>query len=318
MRPVISVICPALNEERYIEAILRHFQASAPSEKELFIIDGGSGDRTREIVSDWAGKHPEIRLLDNPEKYVPFALNKAIPLCRGRYIVRIDAHAEYSEDYYQSIIRAFENTGADIVGGPTRTKSTGPLQAAVAHAICTPFGIGNSKVHQEDFEGFTDSVTFGAWRREIFEKTGLFDDSLVRNQDDEFHYRAKSLGFSIYQDPKIVVYYYPRNNLSGLFSQYFQYGFFKPRVLKKVPTEWKWRHLIPSFFSLYLLFVPLISWLNIILVFPFLIYLLLDLYFAFNNDLSLTSKFYLLFIYPTIHLSYGLGFLFGLFSWKKS
>lgn len=308
----LSVICPARNEEAYIETVLAHFTRSEPREKELFVVDGRSTDRTREIVLQWMETNPNIYLLDNPEQYVPFALNKAIVKSKGRYLVRIDAHTEYAEDYYSAILRVFEQTGADIVGGPTRTKAKLPMQAAIAKAICTPLGIGNSSVHFEDFEGYTDSVTFGAWRREIFKQTGLFDTDLLRNQDDEFHYRAKSKGFTLYQSPDIKLYYYPRSTLKGLFSQYYQYGYFKPLVLRKVPMEWKWRHLIPSAFTLYLYTLPVALWQPLWLT-PILLYILLCLWTSLRADAPWPVRLRMPLVFPVLHTAYGSGFLSGLF-----
>lgn len=311
MKPVLSVICPVLNEEAYIGHVLRHFVESLPAEKELFVVDGGSADRTREIVKQWSEQYASIQLIDNPERYVPYALNRVIPMCSGKYIARIDAHAEYAPDYYPSILDAFAKSGADIVGGPTRTRARNAVQAAVACAICSPFGIGNSRVHQENYEGPSDSVTFGAWRREIFDITGLFDTDLIRNQDDEFHYRAKSKGLKIYQSPDIKLYYYPRSDLKSLFRQYFQYGTFKPLVLKKVPTEWKWRHLIPSLFVLYLFSLPaalIFPW----WLLPLAAYVFGALYFSLRAPAPWPVRLRMPAVFPVLHAAYGLGFLAGL------
>lgn len=314
---ILSVICPCLNEEKYIENILNHFIKSLPKEKELFIVDGGSQDRTIEIVQHWASNYSNIHLLHNPDRYVPFALNMAIPLCKGEYIVRIDAHSEYADNYYIKIVETFQIIDAEIVGGPTRTKANTKIQKAISKAISSPFGIGNSNVHFESFKGYTDSVTFGAWKKEIFKITGLFDTELVRNQDDEFHYRAKSKGFKIFQNPEIILYYYPRKSLVSLFSQYFQYGYYKPLVLKKVPSEWKIRHIIPSLFVLYILSLPLAFFFHYWII-PLMIYLLADLYFSLRENVEWSVKTLMFLVFPTIHFSYGLGFLMGLkLLWKK-
>jgi len=313
---IISIICPTYNEEKYIENILQHFFISDPEDKELYIIDGGSTDKTAEIVHAWTVKYPNIYFLHNPDKYVPFALNMAIPLCKGKYIVRIDAHTEFAKDYYVSILNTFNITGADIVGGPTRTRFKSIMQAAIAYVICTPFAIGNSRVHFEDFEGYTDSVTFGAWRNDIFKITGYFDTELVRNQDDEFHYRAKSRGFKIYQSPTIKLYYYPRSTLSGLFIQYYQYGLYKPLVFKKVFSGMKWRHLVPAFFVLYLLSCPLALWWPF-WMWPLIMYLVMDIYFSLNSPQFWNVKVRSLIVFPVLHIAYGYGFLMGLWKWRN-
>ena len=313
----ISVVCPVYNESAWIDQLLRFIVSSEITPKEVFLVDGGSADDTVEKISAWQAQYPFIKLLHNPRKYVPFALNLAIPQCTGDIIVRLDAHTEYASDYFEKIVQVAERTRADIVGGPTLTRWKNPLQQAVANAICSPFGIGDSKVHFKDYEGWTDSVTFGSWRREIFEKTGLFDTGLMRNQDDEFHYRCKAMGFKIYQSPEIKLYYYPRDKYSKLFSQYYQYGLYKPLVLKKGPTEGKRRHLIPSLFVLYLISLPFALFFPPWLI-PLILYLLLDLYFSFKAPAPWSVRFRMLLVYPVLHIAYGTGFLVGLTKlWNK-
>ena len=311
---MVSIICPVYNESKFINKVLNFCVNALPSDKEIIFIDGGSKDDTCEIINKWSEKFPQIKLLHNSRKIVPFALNIAIQEAKGDTIIRIDAHTDYAPDYFEKILATFEKTGADIVGGPTRTSFTAPTQEAVAYAICTPFAIGNSRVHQEHFEGFTDSVTFGSWKKSIFAKTGLFDESLKRNQDDEFHYRARSLGFTIYQSPDIKLYYYPRSTLKGLFTQYFQYGLYKPLVLKKVKSGTSWRHLIPSMFVLYLFS------LIFALIFKFYywsiflaLYIFADIAMCLRSKKSISVMLRLFLVYPVIHLGYGLGFILGLF-----
>lgn len=309
---MISIVCPVYNEEKYIDGLMSFLLFVDQVEKEIFLIDGGSTDKTVEKIKHFAEKHESIFLLHNPDQYVPYALNLAIPKCTGDVIVRLDAHCEYDEDYFLKILEVFERTGADIVGGPTRTAFHTITQQAVGYAISTPFGVGNSRVHQLDFEGETDSVTFGAWRKDLFTDTGLFDTRLKRNQDDEFHYRAKSLGKKIYQSPEIKLYYYPRSGLSSLFRQYLQYGYYKPLVLKKIKSEIKLRHLVPSLFVIYLLASPVLLWVHPVTGIFLVLYLLALLFFSFRNDLSFRGKLICMAAYPIIHVAYGLGFIKGL------
>ncbi len=309
--PVISVICPVYNEEKYITKLLELFTKSQPANKELIIVDGGSTDATLKIFRSWEIGESEISLIHNPSRYVSFALNKAIEKARGEIIVRLDAHTSYAEDYFEAILAVFSRTGADIVGGPTRTAYLDSMQEAIAYAICTPFAIGNSRVHQLGYEGYTDSVTFGSWKRKMFSTTGLFDESLKRNQDDEFHYRARSLGFSIYQSPDIKLYYYPRNSLNRLFRQYYEYGLYKPLVLKKVNSGLQLRHLIPAVFVLYL-FSLFIAVAYIFWLIPLGLYLLAGAFYTLRSHKRIAVLVRLFFVYPAIHLAYGLGFLAGL------
>lgn len=310
---MISVVCPVYNEEDYIENVLSFFVSAAPAGKELLIIDGGSADRTREIVKSWSERHPGIRLLDNPRKYVPFALNLAIPQCSGSVIVRLDAHTEYAPDYFTSILSAFEKSGADIVGGPMRAVGKTPFQKAVAYCTSTPFGVGDSSFHDEHAEGFVDTVYLGAWKASIFKTTGYFDEQMLRNQDDEFHYRAASKGYRIYLDPSIRSTYFPRNEPRRLFSQYFQYGLFKPLVLRKVKSGMRLRHLVPSAFVGYLLGIPPgIVFLGDYYLLPLALYMLLDLFYAISGRESLQGKTWRFLVYPMLHIAYGSGFLLGI------
>lgn len=309
----ISVVCPVYNESNYIAAVLDFFISASPADKELWIIDGGSTDNTCDIVNEWASKYPNIHLLPNRRKYVPFALNAAIPECSGEVIVRLDAHTHYAADYFEAVLKAFEKSGAEIVGGPMRAQGNTAFQKAVAYCTSTSFGIGDSSFHDETREGFADSVYLGAWKASIFKITGLFDEQMMRNQDDEFHYRAKSKGMKIYLDPAIRSVYFPRSTFASLFRQYYQYGLYKPLVLKKVRSGLRLRHLIPAGFVCYLLVLPVLCYLiGTVAALPLGLYLLLSCYFSLRNFAGLSDSFHRFMVYPILHFSYGSGFISGL------
>lgn len=312
---MLTVLCPVYNEAAHIGAVLQFFTDAKPAEKELWVIDGGSTDQTLDIVQQWMRQNPQIRLLHNPDKTVPFALNLGLRNSSGNPIVRLDAHTEYAADYFEQILRTFEATGADIVGGPMRCKSQTTVQAAVAYCTSTTFGIGDSMFHHEDFEGYSESVYLGAWQRSVFEDIGVFDEALLRNQDDEFHYRARAHGKRIYQNPAIRSMYYPRDSFGKLFRQYRQYGFYKPLVFQKVQQGIRVRHLIPAAFVVYLLSLPL-GWFTGWWLAPLLVYLLLNLFFSLTANGSLQVRLAALLTYPTLHVAYGVGFLHGLWHWN--
>lgn len=282
--------------------------------KELIFIDGHSSDNTVTVIEQFITKYPGIRLLNNPKKYVAFALNMAIPEARGDILIRIDAHTQYHPDYVHLILRSFEKSGADIVGGPMRIAPGNLVQKAIGYATSTGFGVGNSSFHFQEFEGFTDTVYLGAWKKEIFYKTGLFDINLVRNQDDEFHYRARQMGFKIYQDPAITSWYQPRKSYAALFSQYFQYGYYKPKVLRKIPSAFQWRHLIPSIFILYIILLPILynnfSWFAL---FPLAVYFMVSFFYSLKAKQSFLQSLRILLVYAILHIAYGSGFIAGLF-----
>jgi succinoglycan biosynthesis protein ExoA len=307
---MISVICPVYNEQDYIQSLLEFFIHAAPAEKELILVDGGSTDHTIELIQAYASNHKDIFILHNPHKYVPFALNLAIKMAKGDVIIRLDAHTSYAPDYLTCILDCFEKTKAEIVGGPMRAIGKTPFQKAVAYATSTPMGVGNSNFHFENFQGFTDSVYLGAWKKEIFSRTGLFDESLVRNQDDEFHYRAKSLGYRVYQDPSITSHYYPRNSAVKLLKQYYGYGLYKPLVLKKIRTEVKPRHLVPAAFVVYLFSLIFIH--NLVWLLPLMLYLVAALYFTIRFKGPMAARLLVPLCFPILHIAYGAGFIAGL------
>jgi glycosyltransferase involved in cell wall biosynthesis len=307
-----SIICPVYNESAYLPELLSFLSQCLPEPSQIFLIDGGSIDNSREIILQWKENLPQLQLIFNPYRTVPYALNLAIPMCNADIIVRIDAHTKYAKDYFGKILETFNNTAADIVGGPTRTSFKEPFQESVAYVFNTPFGMGNSSVHDVAFNGYTDSVTFGAWKTELFRKTGLFDVRFKRNQDDEFHYRARSLGFKIFQNSDIKLWYYPRNNIKALFRQYYEYGLYKPLVLQKNKSGLSIRHLVPSLFVLYLLSLCVLfnwSWLVSI---PLISYFIIALFFALKAESSISARFHIPLVYPIIHMGYGIGFIFGL------
>lgn len=309
---MITVICPVYNEQEYIENILKFFIESKPDDKELILVDGGSTDRTVEIITKWIEKHKNIRLMYNKNKYVPFALNLAIKNSFGDPIIRLDAHTIYEKNYFEKILETFEKTNADIVGGPMRKIGSNDFQLAAAYATSSLFGIGDSKIHKIDYSGESDHVYLGAWRRNLFNEIGYFDERLLRNQDDEFHYRARSFGKKIYLSSEIISYYYPRKTFRSLFKQYFEYGLFKPLVLRKIKSEIKVRHLIPALFSLYVILLPILFLYNKFFLIPLLIYLIIDFIFTTQSRGNFKQKLFVLVMYPIIHFAYGFGSILGL------
>lgn len=277
---------------------------------------------------------PLLRVIENPGRIVSKGLNAAIRAARGDIIVRMDAHTEYAPDYVRQCVAILQETGADNVGGPARTKADTYLQKAVAAAYHSPFAVGGARFHDVDYEGLVDTVTYGCWRKEAFERFGYFDEELVRNQDDEHNLRIIRSGGKIWQSPKIKSWYRPRGSLGALFKQYMQYGYWKVRVIQKHKLPASWRHLVPGAFVLTLIVLFLLSAFSFLLpalrlpisIFSFQLsafslcflaallsylfaVLLASVHTAWKSEWRLFPVLPL--IFPCYHIGYGWGFLRG-------
>ena len=319
---MLSVICPIYNEEKYIagciESILR--QDYPKDDPEVIFADGMSSDRTREIVTEYAAKYPFIKLIDNPQRIVPTGLNAAIAASKGDTVIRLDAHAEYPTNYFSELTRQLEELNADNVGGVCITVpvNDSAKAKALAAVLGSRFGMGNSdfrvgasKVKQ------VDTVPFGCWPREIFNRLGMFDEELTRNQDDEFNGRITKSGGKIFLLPHVQIKYYARDKINKVGSMFFQYGLFKPLVNRKLGSPATLRQFVPPALVLWLFIGALIS----ILWHPFVwvylgvtvLYLLLALFFSIKSSQSPKQILLQTTTYAVVHLSYGFGYIVGLY-----
>jgi len=257
----LSIIVPCRNEENYISKCLDSIvdQGYPKDQLEVIVVDGMSEDGTREIVQSYAQKFGFIKLLNNPMKIVPTALNAAIKTAKGEIIVRMDVHTEYASDYILQCVKTLEETGADNVGGPWRAAGKSYLQTAISMAFHSAFSSGGAGSHKMNYEGPIDSVYLGCWKKATLLSIGLFDEVLVRNQDDELNLRLIRAGGKIWQSPKIKSWYYPRASIKYLFRQYVQYGYWKIRVIQKHKIPASIRHLIPGTFLALLIFLGISS-----------------------------------------------------------
>jgi cellulose synthase/poly-beta-1,6-N-acetylglucosamine synthase-like glycosyltransferase len=233
--PLVTIVMPCRDEENYIEECIRSVQAQDwPSDRlEIFVADGMSMDATREILSRLAQADDRIRVVDNPARIQAAGLNECIRRARGEIIVRMDVHAAYEADFVRSCVRVLERTGADNVGGSARPRAKTFFQRCVAAALKSPLGIGGSKYRKDGAEGWVESVWPGAFRREVFERVGLFDPHAVTNEDAELNQRIADAGGRVYLSPEIGVAYYPRGSMRALARQYFKYGSGRARTLLK-------------------------------------------------------------------------------------
>lgn len=318
--PTVSVVIPCRNERRHIEVCLRSMfaQQVPPGGFEIIVADGLSDDGTREILERLAQEDGRLRLVDNPDRTTPCGMNAGIAIARGRYIAIAGAHSRYAADYLSQSVAVLEETAADNVGGAAICEGHTRVQRAIAAAHHSRFGGGGARWHDPDYEGPADTVFGGVYRREVFQRIGMFDRDLVRNQDDEFNLRLTRAGGVIWQSRRIRSWYSPRSSLRSLFHQYFQYGYWKVRVISKHRLPASVRHLVPGAFVLGLLLLPVVGlwwppagwgWLALVAA-----YGVSSLAAALS--VARHSGFELVWLMPLVfacyHVGYGAGFIAGI------
>ena len=322
----VSIICPVFNEEKYIEAcIVSILEQDYPKEAmEVLFIDGNSTDNSTGIIKRYTAQYSFLKLLNNPERIVPYALNKGLEAAKGEVIMRLDAHCTYPTNYISELVRYLYQLNADNVGGVWNTqpaKDT-PICQAIAFASSHPFGVGCS-MHKIGASKImeTDTVPFGCYKREIFDKTGLFDTDLVRNQDDEFNGRLLNLGGKIYLIPQVIINYTARDTLCKMRKMYYQYGLYKPLVNKKLGAPATVRQFFPILFLLGLTIGGVVCMIWPLLLHFYTSVLLLYLFIgivvgsmgairAHQPLLALLMPY----VFFNIHMSYGIGYLVGIFN----
>jgi glycosyltransferase involved in cell wall biosynthesis len=318
--PRISVIAPCRNEAAFIEKAIRTIlENDYPSELiELLVVDGMSTDGTREIVRKMAEQDECIRLLDNPKKIVPSAMNIGIKSSHGDYILRIDCHSTFASNYISKCVELSQRTGADNVGGYiiTLPGADTAIATAITAATSSRFGVGNSMFRLSGPEQEADTVPFGTFRRNLFEKIGLYDERLVRNQDIELNSRIRKGGGRILISPEIKIHYYNRSTYGGLWQQSFNNGLWNPYTIWLTGGGLSLRHFIPMFFVLGLLCLCLGSFFWSPVKWVLLIYILVYLssagFFSIkHSSRTKTSSILLLWAYVVLHISYGLGSLWS-------
>jgi succinoglycan biosynthesis protein ExoA len=307
------------DEEAYIRACLQSVvDQEYPKElTEVLVIDGMSCDASRSIVEEFTKKYSHVKLLDNPQQTTTHALNLGVLLSVGDVIVRVDAHSCIDRDYLRCVIDAFKRTGADNVGGLMRPVGKSFLQRAIAFAMRSPFGVGTSRFHYCEKEMFVDTVYLGAYRREVFEKIGLYDPGAHYAEDDELNYRLVQSGGRILLSPAIKSHYFPRRSLPALWRQYFNYGRGKVRTSKKHHRPPSWTHLAPSAFVLAILgslgfwnVTPFAKWVFAGVAAGYLVAVTAaTVAIAVRQGLSFAALMPPVFF--TMHAGYGTGFVAG-------
>ena len=315
----ISVIIPVYNEEKYIDGcIASMLEQDYPKESmEWFFVDGMSQDATRQILAQYQSRYPAlIHVLENPNKTVPYAMNAGIHASKGEYIIRLDAHAEYAQDYFSKCVELLDRTGADNVGGVMQTKSRTPMGGVIAKMLSSKFGVGDAQFRTNGSDGYVDTVPFGAFRREIFEKVGLYDQRLTRNQDSELNYRIIHNGGKIYLSHEIRLAYYCRDTVMGIVKMALLNGKWNIITSKLCPGSMRLRHFVPCLVVLSLIGLPILGalWHPVwwLLAAELAAYLALDCLFSGKAAGSVGEFFKLLGLFPLFHISYGWGSVVGI------
>lgn len=327
----ISVVIPCRNEAPYIQECIEAIYNSDLEDGvqlNVFVTDGMSNDGTREIVHQLQERYSTLKLVDNQKQLTPFAFNLGMHARAFDFLQIVGARHIISSNYIQNCLtKLMTDSETWCVGGKIINEFMNDQGRLIASAMGTAFGMGLGNFRTLSSSGFTDTVTSPMYPSWVFDKIGYFDEELIRNQDDDFNFRVTNAGGKIYFDADISLKYYVRGNFKNLWKQFFQYGYWKVYVNKKHKAVTTLRQLVPPLFVVYLflmLLTPMISvTLTAIFVIPFLIYLILAVYFSFkvvkeDTEISLFKVFQ---TFPILHVSYGLGYLKGILEfvvlWKK-
>jgi glycosyltransferase involved in cell wall biosynthesis len=322
----VSVIIPCYNEVRHIDGLIQNLlEQNYPANcLEVLFAEGGSTDGTQDKLEAACATYPMMRIVENPGKFVPSGLNACIRKCSGDVIIRMDAHAHYPADYISVLTERLFALSADNVGGVLLTEPGDQTAEARAIAVVLshPLGIGNAAFRTgSDKEKQTDTVPFGCFRRDLFDRIGLFDEELIRNQDDEFNGRIIRHGGTIWIIPSIRIRYFARPDRSKVSAMYYQYGLFKPLVNLKLGLPATLRQFAPPLLVLsglmaFILpfFISSSIWLPVLWVCGYGTgILVLSIVLSARHGLKLLP--HLLLTFPAVHFSYGIGYLTGLIKW---
>jgi succinoglycan biosynthesis protein ExoA len=324
--PEISIVIPCYNEERFIASVLqRLIDQSSDASYEIIIVDGHSTDKTRQAIENFAAEHTDVslRIIDNPARNIPTALNLGINAANGKLIVRMDAHSAPSNNYVARCAELLREGEAAIVGMPWHIKpgADSLMARAIAIAVSHPLGAGDAKYRSSSAASqFVDTVPFGAFHKSLWEELGGFNEALLANEDYDFNYRTRKNGGKVLLDNQAHSDYFARPSLGDLARQYFRYGQWKSRMLKLHPASIKLRQLVPPLFVVSLVLLGALSFLSPL--FAVLLAALVGVYVGVvlvvsvglavrGGDFSLLLC--LPFTFLVIHFCWGTGFLVGLF-----
>ncbi len=325
MLPKVSIIVPCYNEQSTIRLLLEALgeQTYPRAEMEVIVADGLSTDGTRHAIAAFQRDVPDlrVRVVENSKRSIPSALNRAIEASGGEIIVRMDGHSKPYPDYVANCITAHQAGRGDNVGGVWEIHPGAEtwIAKSIAVAAAHPLGVGDALYRHAKQAAEVDTVPFGSFRRALIERVGFFDESLLTNEDYEFNARVRKSGGKIWLDPSIRSVYFARSTLLQLVRQYWRYGFWKWRMLRRYPDTLRWRQALPPLFVLSLVALLLLSvfipFVGILLVAELLLYFSIMILAGFHAALRRQSA-YLTVGLPlaifTMHLTWGSGFLWSM------
>ncbi len=323
--PLVSIIVPCYNEERTIRSLLEavYAQTFPRAGMEVIISDGLSTDHTRREIAAFKDAHPDLAVfvVDNTARTIPSGLNRAIDTARGNTIIRLDAHCVPYPDYVARCLQALDAGLGVNVGGVWEIQPGGRgwVAESIAAAAAHPLGVGDAMYRHATQAAEVDTVPFGAYRKSLLDKIGNYNEDLLTNEDYEFNTRIRQAGGRLWLDPAIRSIYYARATLGALGRQYWRYGYWKARMLRRYPKSLRWRQALPPLFVFSLLAV-----LSLSLIFPILWYLLAVEVFTYLFILTLAGlqscirrrRSFLVFGLPlavaVMHILWGSGFLWSI------
>ncbi len=310
--PAVAVVMPVRDEAGGLaDAVSAVLSQEYGGDVEVCLAVAPSGDGTAGLAAALAGGDERVRVVDNPAGVTPAGLNAAIRATMAPVVVRVDGHSTLPPGYIATAVATLERTGAVNVGGVQRPEGTTPFEVAVGMAMASRFGTGDARFHYGGPEGPVDTVYLGVFRRDAIEAVGLFDESLVRNQDYELNWRLRQVGGVVWFDPALSVGYRPRGSLSALARQFHGYGTWKRVVARSHPRSLRWRHLVAPVTVLGVVVGLVGGWCWSPLFAMPAAYAATVVVVAVVVGRSPGRVARLGAVYPTMHLSWGVGFLVG-------
>jgi len=323
--PTVSIIVPCYNEQATIRFLLDaiYAQTYPRPELEVIIADGLSEDDTRAEIITFQSEHPDLSLcvVDSPKRIIPASVNQAIENAHGEIIIRMDAHSAPNPEYVERCVKALETGMGDSVGGvwDIQPGGKGWLADSIAIAASHPLGVGDAYYRHTTQPGYVDTVPFGAFYRSLVERIGMFDETLLSNEDYEFNTRIRQSDGRIWLDPAIRSIYFARTTLASLACQYWRYGYWKMRMVRRYPKSLRWRQALPPLFVLSLIcgvilaiFIPIMWYL---VTAEIITYITLLLVISLLMALGKRKAFLIVGLPMAItgmHLSWGSGFLWSI------